>query len=287
MYEISLKQRVFVIFALLVSMFVFTATISLPSLRLKLEIIKEYPRIVNPFIGDYEKVNLLRQWAYEHIDWSSQSVLIENQVDFYKKSAPEIFTYFDGDKGGVYCGGAAYSLRKLYELYGYKAFTVDMGKKDVATHVLTLVEINCNGKKILSIQDPTFNLTYTNKEGMPLDYIQLLQMLKLKKDEEIVGNKGKDKYRDFLVGHDERSLGISPYIEQSINPIVQSGGMLKYKASFVLNIFSIEVEKNLYPSLVRDGYSPNIKYLFLYPLAVGGNQGANELFTKAYNIACS
>lgn len=138
---------------------------------LKQLVIKDYPQLENKNISDFEKVNYIRQWAFQNILWHViPSLDNKKEFKFYSKNAAQIFSAYYRKEGEVLCGGSAQSLMKLYEDFGYQAYTMDMGiPGTTVTHVVVLVSIEANAKKVLSIQDPTFNLTYVNNYGNPFD----------------------------------------------------------------------------------------------------------------------
>lgn len=140
----------------------------------------EYSHINDKGVSDFEKVTILRQWSFTHIVTASKSNLIDQDESFkfYTRNVQDIFKAYSQEKGGVWCYGSAFSLMKLYQLYGYKSYVLDTGDPSVMTHATTLVEISYNGRNIISIQDPTFNLTVTDQKDNPYDYFSLLKVLK-------------------------------------------------------------------------------------------------------------
>lgn len=148
--------------------------ISYPELHLKKLITISNPEINNKDIEDWKKVNILRQWAAENIPWAtSGSGQINNQIR--GKEAPHIFNLFDQNKGGVDCGGAGYSLMKLYKLYGFESYEYHYGNLDDWNHAITLVKINHKGKNLFVIEDAHFNTTYSYLGKEPVDFFDFLK----------------------------------------------------------------------------------------------------------------
>jgi len=163
---------------------------------LRMLVISEYPHIGSSRISDFEKVSLLREWAARNTDSSNRDGLLDRPSErntysrtfsYYRQDAPTIYAAFMADRGGVWCGGAAYALGKLYELFGYNAFSVGIGVPGTsAQHTYTLVQINDEGRRILSIQDAYLNITYVHPGGKPMDYFELLDLLTQRRHEEVL-----------------------------------------------------------------------------------------------------
>lgn len=123
--------------------------------------------------NEYEKVCKIREFAYSHIDWGSKP-----NWQYGDSSVYDIYDYYENDKGGAYCGLAARYLTKLYDHYGFKSCTYDMGdSKHEATHVTVVVQIDFNGKTINTVQDPTFNFTIVDTNLQPIDLLKLVQQI--------------------------------------------------------------------------------------------------------------
>lgn len=165
---------------------------------LKNLVLSDCPQIGEREISDFDRVSFLRQWAARATNWSNKEGLLDHPstnnpyargFNFYSQDAPTIYAAFMGGKGGVWCSGTAYALLRLYELFGYKAFRIGIGVPNSdATHIVTLVEIDheARGRKILSVQDAYFDSTYVHTDGRPMDYFELLELLRLHHDGDVV-----------------------------------------------------------------------------------------------------
>lgn len=241
------------------------------SIWLKEIVTNDIPEITNA-TNDWQRVNLLREWGHSNIDWSSRKALLDQDksFNFYDKSAVDIFSAFFQDKGGVMCGGTAYSLKKLYQLFGFKAYAYDMGKPGVMTHVVTLVEIKFQNSVKLVVQDATFDITYADNQGEPLDYFDLLSLLSSHKHEAINIIYGKSENGDFLLHPDDKSQ-YSQIISLKDSPfVVLESGLLKFRSRLTLSSFDRSFGKAIKEFLVKEGHPPDNIYLFLYP--IGGDQ---------------
>lgn len=122
---------------------------------------------------DFERVCEIRNAAYHRAPIAVNSVLLPGPV-MLKMSASELEKVFDDNRAGVICGGFAYYLAAKYKEAGYTAYILDSGiEGSFKTHVTVLVEIEHNGRKVLSVQDPTFNYALVDADGAPVDYNHL------------------------------------------------------------------------------------------------------------------
>ena len=207
------------------------------SLLLKTLVEKTYPEVGDPTVNEFRRVNTLRQWAYENTLWYADTADLEAQksFDFYSRNAASLFAAYIAGKGGVLCGGAAFSLKQLYGCFGFRAYTVDSGKPGVQTHVVTLVAIKYNGQPVLSIQDPTFDLTYVHDDDSPFDYLQMLGSLKRRQ---------------------ERSVRI------------KLGILKKSKRQGTYDMFLKEYGRDINEFVAAQGYPADPIYLFMFPLHI-------------------
>jgi len=268
--------------------------VSLPnsSSSLKELISKQYPDIENPGTSDWQKVNLLRRWAYKNIVTSTRICLLENVLEpnFYKKTAPELYAAFKQDKGGVWCGGSSVFLEKLYHEYGFNAYTVNMGKSEYLTHVVNLVEIWDQGQKKLVIEDAYFNMTYTAQNGAPLDYFAFLKLLCQLKDKQIKVVKDDDGERSCLLCKDYLSDPVfMAFIKRNLSKCIQTSvDKTKCNCKVILDALI-----NDHPSapktkqfLAKAGYKPNLIYLYLYPFSINSEKAGvrQDLLNRAQTV---
>lgn len=231
-------------------------------------------------LTEWEMTNRIRDWAYANIAWSTQSYLLDRNpsFDFYSRSAPEIFAAFLSDGGGVWCGGAAHALMKLYRLFGFPASTLQYGRSDVMDHVVTLVRITYRGRQKTVIQDPTFNLTYTTASGVPYDYFDLLSALNRGDHAGVIIFAGNDRTRKLLVHPREGRVPVSDVLGPAQ---VLKGGKKKYKFLPSLETFERQYGPAIYAFLRNEGRPADIRYLLLYPM--GGSD--RSLVEKAQHLS--
>ena len=259
---------------------------------LKQSVAKTYPQINDPNLSDWAKVNLLRRWAYQNSDVAMNNSCLIDNPDLRPQNAAEIFSKFQQDKGGVYCGGASVFLTKLYQLYGFDAYALNMGKPSLSqslTHVLVLVKIRHNGQEILVVQDALFNNTYTHLDRTPLDYFELIKLLKNRQESQVKVVQDQDGDRDTLLCANQ----VPPQIwEVSTKQLdcEQIAGTQAYKCrhGLTLDLFSrySPTQKEIRRFFTAEGYPPNLLFLFLYPLGIeGASNDAAAILKQAQAIA--
>ncbi len=237
---------------------------------LKNLVLTHYPQIGGKGMSDFDRVSLLRQWAARTTNWSNKEGLFDRPsttnpyaggFNFYSQDAPTIYAAFMDDKGGVWCSGTAYALVRLYELFGYRAFRIGIGVPDSdATHAITLVEIEhgAGGRKILSVQDAYFDLTYVHADGRPMDYFEVLDLLREHGDGDVaVVSSSIPMTRDLLyfengyVKKVEGLYSLADFEEQfrtELNSFYEEGGFPQNMMYIHLSVLSVkdlrEVERN-------------------------------------------
>lgn len=172
------------------------------TILLKAWIAAELPVIDDPKTTDWQRVTLLRDWTHRHMDWATSSARLEVQqgFNFVEHTAADLFALFLNDQGGVYCGGAAITLQKLYEAYGYEAATLDNGFPETSTtHVVTVVKIKHGDRSLLSVQDPTFNESYIRKDGEPADVIEMIESMEMREGDSFQPSVGAAATIDRLL----------------------------------------------------------------------------------------
>jgi hypothetical protein len=234
------------------------------------ELVTQEMSLQHPGLSSWTVVNRLRDWGYANIDLATPHALLERNAsfDFRHMGAAEFFTAFFQDRGGVWCGGAAYALAELYRLFGYRASIVDYGHPDVLTHVVTLVRIDDNGTRRTVVQDPTFNVAYAAREGTPLDYLDLLTALKEGQRQAVRLLQGRFKEKEILVHPRDAHLPV-PYVRGKPGRHlvrVLPNGMKKYRAQVSLEAFAAPLRKKIGRFLAQEGYPADMLYLFLFPL---------------------
>jgi len=170
----------------------FEKDIGVADFWLKKYIIKEIPALSYSSISDWEKVNLLRDWAAKNVSTATIIEPLESEYGYsvYNESAAQLLARQMSGEGGFYCAGVAVTTAKIFQLFGYPAISYNMVfwfEDDVfASHVVTLVKIKYKGKDLITVQDAYFNytVTYVNN-NKPVDIFDMLELLSNKKIENL------------------------------------------------------------------------------------------------------
>lgn len=250
-----------------------------PDLRVSASLLREMvtreAALAVPGLGDWERVNRLRDWAAAHSDLATKHALLDEDrsFGFYGRSAPEIFDAFFQDRGGVWCGGAAQALKMLYALFGFQADLIDYGRPGVMTHVVALVRITHRGTPMMVVEDPTFNLAYATAGGAPLDYFELLRILGRREHRMVRFRHGDRRERDVLLHPDDDRAAYPHLIDAGQRPKrILDNGVRKYASRLTLAGFERTFGGRIRAFLRGEGHPAHLLYLHLYPLK-GTDQG--------------
>jgi hypothetical protein len=259
---------------------------------------EEYPAINSPSTSDFEKTNILRQWAYTHSDVSDAEHLVDNTpgigYNFYSYTVPQMTALFDNDQAGVWCGGAAWYLMKIYQMYGYEAGWVGTGIHTKTagapapgfTHAITVVKLN-DGRVIF--QDAYLNYTFVQPSNpeVPLTTAEVIMLLKNNQDDQI-GLLNGPTGRDYMVsdslaalweGHpNPNPIFLGPYprfisVRPNLNKVQPSSNVI---------ISAQSCNDHWYPlsfpaGIVAEGHPNKLVYILLYPLWANETLGEQVL----------
>lgn len=140
---------------------------------------------------DYILVNFLRAEVYREIPQSSAETNIKEKI--WSLGTNEMFHMFSTLDKGVDCSGLSYILMRMYSDLGYEAYQAHFGNKKGFTHTVTIVKINYKGKQRFIVEDPTYNITYLDKNG-PLDVWQLVSHVRSGRQNEVIIKKPPEQH---------------------------------------------------------------------------------------------
>ena len=158
------------------------------SQELKNRIHADYPELRDPRLPDWDKARILRTWTWSLVDVAWPPMSYDQQKDWHRSEADRLVERFDSDKGGVWCEGAAFTLQKIYALYGFEAYLITLSQRyeqGWGSHTMTLIHIEDGSRRIWSLQDSYFDNAITDAGGRPLDYVEFLQRLKARRLHEV------------------------------------------------------------------------------------------------------
>ncbi len=143
------------------------------------------------------------------------------------------------------------------------------------THVVTLVVIDVENQSRCVIQDPTYNLTYVDSRGDPLDYFDLLSFLRDHNHQAVQPIFGKRVEKEFLLHPNDDKSAWSQFIPANRLPVLElDSGLRKYKVSMSHELLEKNMGTAIGEFLVGKGYPAQIIYLYLMP--IGGVQVVKE-----------
>jgi hypothetical protein len=249
---------------------------------LRERIAKDLPRMAGSALDEVIQLTLLRQWAYENTDWSTPGANLDDDPanGFYEMDAPELFSAFRKDRGGVLCGGTAYAFMRLCRLYGYDALTLDFGAPGVSTHVVTLVRLSLGGRDVWSVQDPTYDATHVHRDGSPFDYLDLLRALRDGRAGEVFVEQGQGRSREYIVAPgDAGSMLSMPGEDESLERTVgrPPDGAMKYRRRYSIDQSEVIDGSPTGEFLARDGRPEEAIYLYLYPIGISGGSAFDRV----------
>lgn len=141
-----------------------------------------------------EQVNTLRNWAFRNQVLATPSTCLPEEAWKGGGGAGELYYRLSLDEGGLFCAGAAQAFRLLCELFGYRAGVYNAGAAGgLASHVVTLVEVEHNGLPVWWVQDSYFNYALVDEEGAPVSLWKARKFLSQRQHHKLHRLPGPDK----------------------------------------------------------------------------------------------
>lgn len=249
---------------------------------LKRRISREVPRLGS--LSHTERVCELRNWAFANQTIASRSERLDTLEGhaIYKSSAAKLYRSMSRDRGFL-CAGSAYALKRLYELYGYRSYVINMGDEvnGAFTHVSTLVELHERGRSVLSVQDPYFNCDLRDRQGEPLDHKDLIEMLAAGKDGDVRVEFGRSTELTVVINRtDEPQLALEHLRGFGLDP-ERSGTRIGTDRYRMRKALDLERYFSDIPALERWLYSAigrtNPLYIYLFPFGTSGEKECQAL----------
>ena len=209
----------------------------------------EIPALSNPAIDDFERVNSLREWAYAHIPLAAEAtVLLDNLApDYLSWPIEKIFETFERDAGALWAYGTANVFARMCRMAGLPAAVLRVGERDSAqNHYVTIVRIEVDGKPRFVLEDAYFDFALTDVAGRPLDWSNILGLLRERRSMEIVFSPRLSKPKTLVFAKGDN--GRPPFTRRSYSSWGWYGqGWLDWS--------------------LRNAVSTNSLYALLYPLS--------------------
>jgi hypothetical protein len=217
-------------------------------------------------LDDIGKVRLLRDWTVKNLPVADSP--------FYDLPFGVLLAENLTAKRGVWCGGAAYILANLYNIFGFQAITADFGIKGTpTTHVMTFVRFVVNGRPSIIVMDGYLGIEFFNGDA----WASL---------EDILSNipQGDDEnykvVQTLLDG--EKWIQRARTQQRGMLPPILSRGPIADKQKGILRKNIAEIQEH--------GYKASMYSFFLLPLSLGHEDSTlynevRELYKRTLRIA--
>jgi hypothetical protein len=205
-----------------------------------------------------EKVRALRRYVYSHtpMAWAEKFLIHDQVVNLPLKKA---YTIFEKEKvGGVWCGGTAIMLSRVYKAAGFNSWVYNFGAIDGPTHVTTLVEVDGG----IILQDAYFNIEYVDA-GMPVPFLELISIIRKR----AAPNPQTESSSRVVLFQDlaEAKKVLGPETNKCQGEIA---GVRCSAAISLSHYLDLDEERDLYEFLESRGWPRQFEYLMLYPISV-------------------
>lgn len=259
------------------------ASLTLSQYWLRRYIESQVPALTDAAAGDWRRVCALRDWAYANIPLrESKASILEGKYGYeiYNEPVEQIVRRLNEGEGGFLCAGMAIVLKQLYDLFGYAAYTYNMGSSQSdPTHMVCLVDIEHEGRTITTVQDALFDLSYARGVA-PLDFPDLLNLLRQRRAAEVDLVRG-DAATKPLVGSPEQ---VRRWIELHRNDY-QIGSMLvtatQAQVAHNLSLHNYD-RRSVFEDWIESQIGErDMLYFYLFPLGTSGGLRASDLAEAA------
>lgn len=234
------------------------------------------PDLSAPNLSQAEATSILRRWAASWIDVASDGKLIIED-DYWQKSVDTLYERFLNHERGVYCGGTAWTLMKLFEAFGLEAWIYNFGDPDTElSHVVTLVR--ADGRII--VQDAYFNYTLKEKDGSAADIREILAAVRERRAADSLVISTEPVTKLALYGLDEVPADprkLTDWMGGDVASVsdceLVRAGVVKCKAENVeaRSVRNWERWPDLQRFLAERGYPEDSTYLMLLPLGLSSS----------------
>ncbi len=252
---------------------------------------ESYPKFADHTLDDWGRVNILREWVYHIVDQADVDMQFEKRTNrtLSSFSAEEFIDFFQQDRGGGMCGLANYTLMRVYQYFGFSAYTMTLGCEECSpTHVVALVEIMDHGKPVLAVEDAFLNYALVDTEAAPLDYFEILRYLRIRDTSRISVLEGaQGTGRTYLCKGACKLMSHWATARGSYSPVCFSMGASDEKCIIypTLQRLADYWSGPWREVLISNGYPADILYLFLFPYRIqDGSQKNTELLIRAQQV---
>lgn len=205
-------------------------------------------------MADIDKVKALRLYVYRHTP-AGDPLIHDFVVNLPLKDAYAILAR----AGGVYCGGAAIMLSRVYKAAGFNSLIYNFGATGGPSHATTLVEVDNE----LIVQDAYLNFEYVDAQGKPIPFLDLISRIVAGVPPAVKAGMANRPWMFESLTAAEGSVG--PQKNAMTCQTVAKG--VRCNAVITLSHF-LEMNPNIPDFLQLRGWPRQFEYLMLYPISV-------------------
>ncbi len=144
----------------------------------------------------FEEAASIRDAIAVRCDWGSASAQIG--MGIFTDDWEKLEEILDADEHAVMCQGAAYALHMKYKSLGFRSYLFGL-KNSEYSHAMCLIEIQtATGESKLVVMDPSFNISFTDKENTPLSVYELIKYAHRGDADEVIVVEGKPVKTHYL-----------------------------------------------------------------------------------------
>ena len=241
------------------------------------------PVLTGAAASDWRRVCALRDWVYANIPLGESKASIleaKHGYEIYNEPVERIVQRLNEGEGGFLCAGMSIVLQRLYDLFGYVAYTYNMGSSQSdPTHMVCLVDIEHEGRTITTVQDALFNLSYA-RGSAPLDFLDLLNLLRQRRGAEVELVRGGAATKP-LVGSPEQ---VQRWMElhrndYQIGPMLVTAGQARVTHNLSLHNYD---RRSFFEDWIESQIGErNMLCFHLFPLGTSGGLRASQLVEAA------
>ena len=172
----------------------------------------ELPILRRSAASDLEKVGALTSWVCRSVARAPRDspcqLSASNNAGWDRRPVAQLLHLFARRRAAAMCGGTAQILLKVCRLFGFDGFVYGFGKPDSnLTHVVTVVRVEHDARTILLVNDAHFNISITDADGAPIDFLDLLRRLRQGCYSELRLAQDRDAEHDYLLSPEAETMG--------------------------------------------------------------------------------
>ena len=156
-------------------------------------------------LDDFEITGRLRNFVYKNSIWDEDAFRSEGNETYKLKKPIDIYLYYKNNLKGGRCDNISYFYQQILNEFGYKNYTYHFGNLNHYNHVLNLIEVKIKNKKKIIVQYATYNLTFLDQQNNPLDFFDLIQLIKKRNFNKIMVSSDNSK-RKVLVSQKNKII---------------------------------------------------------------------------------